>query len=108
MQDNVNKFVAQLETFKNCKQPDMSYARKSITNVKKGKNGNLRCLKAARGVLQVGNTIIYSLEGIKLYYVQTKLSTWAKSSLVERGGEQSCGHNSFINSASKELIITVG
>ena len=83
MHNNVNKFIAQLETFKNRKKPDVCNARKSITNVEKGKYGNLRCLKAARGILRVGNTIIHSLEGIELYYVQTKLPTWAKTSLIE-------------------------
>ena len=108
MQDNVNKFVDQLETFKNRKKPDVCNARKSIANVEKGKYGNLRCLKAARGILRVGNTIICYLKGIKLYYVQTKLPTWAKTSLIEGGGEQGCRHNSFINSASQKLIITTG
>ena len=86
MQDYIDNFVAKLETSEDRKQPDMGNAGKSI-------NGHLRGLEAGAESLGIRNAITYYLKSIKFNNVQTKLSTRAKTSLIERGGKQGCKHN---------------
>ena len=107
VQDYVNEFFAQLETFKDRKQPNMGNAGKSIAYVKKGKDGNLSSIKVGLKRLRAGNAVIDSLKSIKFNNVQAKLPTWAKTSLIEGGGKQGCNHNSSINGSGQYFIVGI-
>ena len=62
VQDYVDNFDVKLEATEDRKQPNMGNAGKSITYVKKGKNGNFRGLKSVVESLGIRNIIVNSLK----------------------------------------------
>ena len=55
----------------------------------------------------LSNGIVDSLESIELHNVQAKLSPRAEPSLIDRGGNKGCRHQSLTDSRSKEFVVSV-